>query len=98
MTMKYRDRNGVEYDLERLTSEEKDVLLHAIKMYERTDSWSEYEHKIRYRVVNVCAKVYGEEFSKHPLYEMYCDIAMNLWVRSGAVKGEISDMLVKKSE
>jgi len=103
---RYRNHEGREFDLNGFTYEEAKTFLWLRKEYENATSWKDFQERTAKRVVEVVSeaadrwkkKGYHVSWESHCLYQVRFDMLRNVGIRTGELKGELSDMIIKEEK
>lgn len=85
-----------EYDLAKFTEEERKHLEWLLREYHRAMSWVSLCNRTSRPTVTLAQKINGEQWQKHPLYNIQLDLLANAGIKNGEFKGDLSDMLIEK--
>lgn len=101
---KYRTYEGKEFTL-RLDSKEKQLFQFMWKAYENATSWLQFQELTAETVKNFARHISRDSRDKelfkwegYQLYQIRADLLRNVGVKTGELKGELSDMFVAKDD
>ncbi|MBU0470325.1 MAG: hypothetical protein KKA62_06215 [Nanoarchaeota archaeon] len=100
---KYRTIEGKEYDLCSLTPTECKLFNWLREEYINADSWKDFQDRTARPIVEAAMKAAetrtGEkqfQWENYFLYKIRYDLLRNVGVRTGELKGELSDMIIEE--
>ena len=99
----YRLCDKTKYDLNRLSVEEGKLFLWMMNQYEKAISWTDFQERTAKIVVEAAIKAQESKrrdgdnhfrWENYLLYRIRSDLLRNIGIRTGELKGELSDMLI----
>lgn len=98
----YRTHQEIELDLDHLTLEEGRLFFWLMEEYQTADSWQGFQERtattIKEVVMNAKQRLDEDGFKvrweEHPLYQVRYDLLRNVGIRSGELRGDLSQMLL----
>lgn len=102
----YRNYEGKEFDLNVFTYEEAKMFLWLRKEYDHATSWKDFQERTTTTVKELACKTAdrwirkGQEvrWEDHYLYQIRYDMLRNVGIRTGELRGELSDMLSEEEK
>ena len=99
----YRTHSGKEYQLDNLTYQEGKLFLWMMKEYLAATSWADYQERTAKPVIETAMKNqqtkrkkddHQFEWEDYLLYKIRFDLLRNVGLRTGELRGELSQMLI----
>lgn len=103
----YRLHDGKEYKLDHLKPKEGKLFLWMMEEYLSAPSWADFQKRTAKPIVEAALKVQeakrreGDEKFKwedYLLYNIRSDLLRNVGIRTGELKGELSDMIIEEKK
>ena len=88
--MLYKTREGSEYEIS--SPEEKKMLNWLMDESEKAASWIDFQNQTANAVIEAAKKT-RTDWQNHPLYIIQLDLVAKAGVRTGELRGEISDIV-----
>ena len=103
----YKLHDKTRYDLDHLTHEEGKLFKWMVQEYQAAASWADFQEHTAKPVVEAAIKVQkakrreGDEtfsWENYLLYLIRADLLRNVGIRTGELKGELSEMIMKEAK
>lgn len=103
----YRLHDKSQYNLDHLTIEEGKLFFWIMQEYKTAGSWKEFQERtakpvkeMAMKVQEVKRKVGDQKFKweDYLLYKIRFDLLGNVGIRTGELKGELSDMIIEEKK
>ena len=100
----YKIYTGGNFNLEELDHDHQKHFLWLMQEYEAATSWKDFQERTAAATVQLCLK-HQEKLAKKEIkwnweeakiYQIRFDMLRNVGIRTGELKGELSDMIIKQ--
>ena len=104
---RYILHDNTKYDLKCLSHQEGKLFLWMMEQYEKAISWADFQERTAKPVRDAVLKVQEAKrqegdtnfrWENYLLYRIRFDMLRNVGIRTGELKGELSDMLMKEEK
>ncbi len=98
----YHTHQGLELDLDYLTMEEGKLFFWLMQEYQTANSWHDFQERTAATIKETVMKAkqrsdedgFKVRWEEHPLYQVRYDLLRNVGIRTGELRGELSQMLI----
>lgn len=97
-TRTYRTHEGKVYNLAQMTPTETQVFNWMMEAYKIAASWEQFQKWTAKKVVEAARRFGKERWEEYYLYKIRSDLLRNVGIRSGELKGELSDMVIEEEK
>ncbi len=100
----YKNHQGKEFNLNELTYEEAKTFRWLQQEYDQATSWDQFQERTAPRVKELAFKMAEQwkrrghlvSWEEHIIYQIRFDMLRNVGIRTGELKGELSDMIISE--
>ncbi len=103
----YKLHDKTQYNLNQLSYKEAKLFQWMMKEYQTATSWADFQESTAKLIAEAAGKAEEDKrregdvtfkWENYLLYRIRCDMLKNVGIRSGELKGELSDMILKEEK
>lgn len=91
----YRTHEGETYNLAQMTPQETQMFYWMMEAYKTAASWEQFQKWTAKKVVDAARRFGKECWEEYYLYKIRFDLLRNVGIRTGELKGELSDIIIE---